>query len=272
MHSKIGIKLEWSPIIDFLCFRLARIYPLHIAILILFVISIECTALLTNVRPNEPFRFSALAALQHILLLHGWGVSKYLTWNFPSWSISSEWAAYLAAPGIFFLAVRLRGLTLYAFLAAAGGLLAVWLEQGSPSLRMALPRVLLGFLLGTLICRLRDQHAADLTRFRAPSLVAFWLAYKALLFTHYSGAFVLAFCGVMLLHGLPGIERKPNISMRVLTYAGDTSFAVYMGHAFIMNIWLTLSRKLHIMNHGNVVLLAFLLIVLGSGLIAAART
>ena len=33
------------------------------------------------------------------LLVHAWGVLDELTWNYPSWSISAEWAAYLSLSG-----------------------------------------------------------------------------------------------------------------------------------------------------------------------------
>ena len=140
------------------------------------------------------------------------------------------------------------------------------LSQGDPSLGMALPRVWLGFLLGSLLCRLRDQHEDFLRAVRRPALIACWSAFVALLFTPEGGLIVAAFAGLMLLHGVP--ERQPSparLPVRLLVYLGETSFAVYMGHAFIEDAWLTLSRKLGLIQHGNIVVLALVLVVLIQG-------
>ena len=266
VHSDLGRRLDWAATRQFLWFRLVRIYPVHLAMLLLFVVSIAGMRLVAGVHPNEPIRFTGVAFLQHLFLVHGWGVTRLLTWNYPSWSISSEWAAYLTAPACFFVVLRLpRSVLPVAFVATvlAVGML---LSHGEPSLGMALPRVWLGFMLGCMVCRLRDLHEDRLRAIRVPGLATCWIAFVALLFTTQGGLIVAAFAGLMLLHGLPARQATPaRWPTRSLVYLGETSFAVYMGHAFIENAWLTLSRKLGLIQHGNVVVLALILVVLIQG-------
>jgi peptidoglycan/LPS O-acetylase OafA/YrhL len=88
--------------------RLARIYPVHLAVLILLA-AIAASGLALGIVPHDPGRFSLGALLQDLLLIQGWGVANQLAWNYPSWSISTEWAGYLAFPVFCFFTARLSG-------------------------------------------------------------------------------------------------------------------------------------------------------------------
>ena len=86
--------------------RLARIYPVHLAVLILLA-AIAASGLALGIVPHDPGRFSLTALLQDLLLIQGWGVANQLAWNYPSWSISTEWAGYLLFPVFCSCAARL---------------------------------------------------------------------------------------------------------------------------------------------------------------------
>ena len=76
----------------FLARRIARIFPLHLAILA--AMALFALALLASGRdPGPHYGFAALPA--HALLVQNWGFTADLRWNDPAWSISTEWAAYL---------------------------------------------------------------------------------------------------------------------------------------------------------------------------------
>lgn len=51
-----------------------------------------------SIASREPGRFVTGSLLQNLLLVHGSGAAKCETWNYWSWSISTEWAGYLALP------------------------------------------------------------------------------------------------------------------------------------------------------------------------------
>ena len=84
--------------------RLARIYPLHLATIILFCAIGGLVVLLRiPVRDRSFFDLSLLPA--NLLLIHAWGIVDRTGLNIPSWSISAEWFVYLLFP---LLAVMLR--------------------------------------------------------------------------------------------------------------------------------------------------------------------
>ncbi len=87
--------------------RLRRIYPVHLAVLALLA-ALAVGAALADIPPRDPNRFGLTALLQNLLLIHAWGFSSGWAWNYPSWSISAEFAGYLLFPALW-LAVRMAG-------------------------------------------------------------------------------------------------------------------------------------------------------------------
>jgi peptidoglycan/LPS O-acetylase OafA/YrhL len=81
----------------FLRARLARIYPVHLFTLLLltaFVFSARGAGATLN-----SAHYTAFTWVTNVFLVHIWpGFNRGLSWNFPSWSISSEWFAYLLFP------------------------------------------------------------------------------------------------------------------------------------------------------------------------------
>src|SRR5262245_26486696 len=83
----------------FLKNRIARIYPMHLAALAaMLVLFAGAKAMGVAVGAPEAFKLRDLP--QHLFMLHAWGLTQTVGWNFPSWSISAEWAAYLCFPVI----------------------------------------------------------------------------------------------------------------------------------------------------------------------------
>lgn len=77
--------------------RLARIYPVHVAVIALLG-ALFVAGTMAGITPREPARFGTYALICHLLLVQGWGTLHHWAWNYPSWSISTEWAGYLLFP------------------------------------------------------------------------------------------------------------------------------------------------------------------------------
>lgn len=77
--------------------RLVRIYPVHLAMLAALLMMLG-TGYLLHQHPRDPGRFGAGELFSQLTLLHAWGTSDRWSWNYASWSISAEWAGYLAFP------------------------------------------------------------------------------------------------------------------------------------------------------------------------------
>jgi peptidoglycan/LPS O-acetylase OafA/YrhL len=116
--------------LPFIRARLARVYPLHLFVLIVFVSLTLATGLLhhhsgRNYAPIPLTGERSLTALvANLFMLQGVHAGG-LSWNYPAWSISTEFMAYLAFPLL---------------------LPVVW--RAGPRLRLGLAAILLGALAG----------------------------------------------------------------------------------------------------------------------------
>lgn len=245
---------------QFLVARLARIYPVHVTVLACFALSIWGLQWLLGIRPNLPERFSLSHFTLSMLLLHGWGYTTQLSWNYPSWSLSSEWAAYILAPVIFVISARIP-LRAVPLLCLACLIVAVlWINAPPIDLTYSVPRVVLGFSLGVLLLRLRIAHDVRLSGMRATLLVAGGLGMGLLAGFDQKGLFVAGFC--LLVLGLSFFPVLPPGPVgRILSYLGATSFAVYMVHALIQGIWIVVARHVSVTNHLLVLVSALLLVL-----------
>ena len=82
----------------FLWTRLARIYPVHVFTLF-FLTALVLFARHLHQPLHHPEWYTLPAWLQNVFLLQAWtGIAQTLSWNFPAWSISAEWFAYLFFP------------------------------------------------------------------------------------------------------------------------------------------------------------------------------
>jgi peptidoglycan/LPS O-acetylase OafA/YrhL len=83
----------------FLRLRLARIYPAHLVVVLLWLLPIAAAAV-----ANRPLsagvaqHFNVRTFLHAVTLTNGWGLPGSTGWNLPSWSVGSEWFAYLVFP------------------------------------------------------------------------------------------------------------------------------------------------------------------------------
>lgn len=104
----------------FLVERLARIYPIHFVMLMLFVL-FELVLVYFGNRAGlvERESFSGgntiPSLFTNLLLIQSLDIHDMLTWNYPTWSLSTEWTAYILfalcmlAPGKRFLPFAIVG-------------------------------------------------------------------------------------------------------------------------------------------------------------------
>ncbi|MCB1884171.1 MAG: acyltransferase [Geminicoccaceae bacterium] len=219
--------------------RLARIYPLHVVTLLPFLL-LFAAAGAGYVRLPHPEAYDAAALLPNLLLLHAWGTTDHLTFNYPSWSISAEWFAYLLFPGMALAVLRLRPLaSLFVALAALG--LAWFLADSAlprPLMRLTydfgILRIVPAFLLGIAVYRLSLVH--DVAPWLLRPLLAVTLLALALLFhalpSPILGVPLLAFL-IFLLAGLDRQAPTTGFARPSLLYLGEISYAIYMVHALV---------------------------------------
>jgi peptidoglycan/LPS O-acetylase OafA/YrhL len=163
------------------------------------------TGLALGFSPRDPQRFTWTGLAANLLLLQGWGVGPQLSWNYPSWSVSTEWAGYLAFPFLWKYFGTWRTVIPGQILVVCFpilGLLAYQLAGNSLNMTyaLALPRFFVEFIIGMTTMRLVPLNAdmmpsrilawvalgalamlAGLTDFDIASLVALWIILAALM-------------------------------------------------------------------------------------------
>jgi peptidoglycan/LPS O-acetylase OafA/YrhL len=235
----------------FLKNRIARVYPMHLAALAaMLALFAGASALGAGVGSPEAFKWSDLPA--HLLMVHAWGTTEAVGWNFPSWSISAEWGAYLLFPLAAALVLRAQQ---WASLMALGALaLCLWSFWVLSNLHHALPwvgrdfsqmtaqigalRILPSFLLGVALYAFGRAHPAPKSwAWPIVCVSAGWVI--AVTMMHWwEGLVWIGLAG--LLYGLAETSRHgvdAPMSGRAFVFLGASSYALYMIHLPIDFVW-----------------------------------
>lgn len=227
----------WAGIFQFLWRRFARVYPLHLAILLAFVGYARTLAATGRDIAHYPLR----ELPYHLLLIQNWGFTDDLSWNEPAWSISTEFAAYLLFPVL--VAILARGWVRRWGWALIGLALMVgeWLfyrhvqqtSIGADISHLGLVRCLLEFGIGIAVA-IGWQAGAGRMPF-LPGAACLILLATGWHFGLGETAFVpLALgLGLMALAGGRGLVTRA-IGSPVLHYLGEISYSTYLSHTLIL--------------------------------------
>lgn len=115
---------------SFLARRLARLYPLHLATLLLLAAIVGVTRAIAPItgetsifdQPYHPI-VSVTAFIANLFLVQAWNLFPYLTWNGPAWFVSVEWLLCILFP---LIAVIARGGRRRGLLLIAAGIAGLW--------------------------------------------------------------------------------------------------------------------------------------------------
>ena len=235
----------------FAVLRFGRLWPLHAAVLGLFLV-VELAALalepwLGDAYPRPPFTESrsVFAILTNVLMVHSLGLHRDVTWNFPSWSISVEFYTYLVFATVLLLLPRYRtpaavGLIVFAvaMLVMVGpGSMDVTVEYG-------IFRCLAGFFLGCLTFRAYRTVLRRLDGRPLPGIDLVETAGMVLVLAFIAAAETgplsflapLVFTVAVFIFSFEGGVVSRFMKNPVLLRLGALSYSIYMVHAFILLI------------------------------------
>ena len=231
---------------DFLRRRIARIWPLHAAVLaatVAFALVLTATG-----RPlSAHYRLGELPL--HVLLMQNWGFTRDLAWNDPSWSISTELAAYCAFAGLASLLRRGRSLSTLASCLLIVTLVAIldrlFATSGGATLGFDIPglglaRCLIEFACGALGCMLYLAIAAKGGgRNLAGGLAACVLVLLAggAAGVRETLAVPLAFAALVPLLAATSASSLNPLSSRVAVTLGEISYSTYLAHFLLWTVF-----------------------------------
>ena len=234
----------------FIWARLARVYPLHLVTFFAMVfiwlagkfIGAEFEASAFNIA-HIPF---------HLTMTQAWGFTNSESWNFPSWSISAEWFAYLTFPISFWLISRFKSAPFAGVLAIFAGFYTLFALYAANNLSLnhltwqgAEARILIAFMGGAMLWQLGQSiNLSAKIAIAGVALSAGWILVMSI-FTA-SGAIIWpALMGLVFF--LAETSKHPNqtlIGGKTWVYLGEISFAMYMVHLPIDIVFFQIVEKL----------------------------
>ena len=210
----------------FLAMRLGRVYPVHLAMIVAYAIVFLRHA-------SWPPSFSKASLIANLTLTQAWTRDGALSWNFPAWSISSEWFAYLIFPIAALVLARLskRGVTVLGACALA---LSVWVYTFAP-LYPYLVHVVPTFIGGVALSVLVPPSSLEGAVYRVVPVALLvitpaWPFFAPNDAVRNAGFIVLFFVFIATLGGT-GNRSAPVWTWKPLVFLGDVSYSAYMTHA-----------------------------------------
>jgi peptidoglycan/LPS O-acetylase OafA/YrhL len=231
----------------FLWHRLARVYPLY-----LLALCAVALLMLYGVMPYGPRDNPATFAM-NLLMVQAWGLINPITWNEPAWSISTEFACYLAFP---FMAAFLYRRSMWWSIAAIAGLFYVWQRNyviraiatavqltGRPyegvifayggSLSAFLMTFIAGAILYQVARRPRSTEIADTLMMAGAALLMGSVIDGSVNQISSAGASMLIVLGLSRNAGAGRII----FGNRAAVWLGNVSYALYLSHVALTNVW-----------------------------------
>ncbi|GAA3852754.1 acyltransferase [Celeribacter arenosi] len=249
MHAYLGRVQSGMGFYRFAALRLARLWPLHMAMLFVWVVYIGTQVVLhkwAGIGDGEFGDTSLLSFVYNVLLIHSLGVMDHLTWNYPSWSISAEYYTYL----IFFvflsvfMRVKYTAITL-ASLAATLGLFFISILRDSPSILAShdfgLLRCIAGFFAGAAVYGLYQRYPLCLSR-GLSSLVeigalclSIYCVVNSVADRGMQLASIASFVVLIFVFSSGRGILSDALSLSPFRFLGRISYSVYLVHAIVLS-------------------------------------
>lgn len=227
----------WRP---FLADRLARIYPMHLfSLLILLAMYYTARSAGISLVPTE---YTGRDFVLNLLLIQAWGLTDHLSWNYPSWSISTEWFIYLCFPIVAGVLAKVRsyGQAWAAWLALFATVTLVAAVRNGGSLDLLYGWSLLRggceFLMGAflfVIYRFDPSASPKWSRLAALAALAgfIWFPLRGDDFIYPVIFSILVFAAARA----DGLMRRV-LSSDPIVYIGKISYSIYMTHILLRKL------------------------------------
>ena len=235
-------KINWVTYQGFIAKRIARIYPLHLFVLLCFVAD-PLAHILTG-RPVDLVRFSVEGFVSKLFLVDSWWLGYHFTWNVPSWSISAEFFSYLLFPLLAYLACRMTHRAIFVCGFVCVFLIAFIFHQfqfdniGAGIGELAVIRCLFEFIIGMVGYITISKGRIIIGNQALTLFVLSVFSFVMLSFSKIANYFYAPILFAAVIVSLPGFYGAIHrvLENRYLVYLGEISYSIYMVHYFIRDM------------------------------------
>lgn len=227
--------LRRPEVVRFLFLRLARVYPVHVVTLFVVLLMVVVGGRLGYQLTDAGY--TPRDFVLNLFLMQTWVPDFILNWNYPAWSISSEWFAYLLFPaavagGLRHLTTPLRATVVEVVSLAAGVAVMLYCREWPfYALILVVPTFFAG---AAAYFALRGQFDAEhpglgrgwpevvtLAAVASPFVFPPWLVVTALM-----GCFLV----LIQLLACRGVPRSGVWAAWPVVFLGEVSYSLYMTH------------------------------------------
>lgn len=242
VHQDEFLTLHQSRFKTFLLLRLSRIYPAHLTTLLLLIPIVYFSRVLFAY--ESPINlFSLPKFLFSLFLLNGWGFDNSEGWNVPSWSVSSEWFAYLCFPLIAYYLNKLKSINTHILLILLVYFvmysLAIVLNDATQfmlSSRFLLTRVFSEFLVGCCLFNINklSNSSSKGNYLTTLSLLSIVILCILPISNFFDGIIIIAF--TVLIYGISqsGPVSTALFANPTMLYLGKISYSIYLTHSIVL--------------------------------------
>lgn len=229
---------------NFMIRRFARLWPLHMAMLLAITLLFTIRAILIKMgfpiddASDYYIIYTRDTWLANIFFLHSLGIFKHISWNYPSWSISVEFFTYMLFAFACMYCRRHIGKFAALIVLSSALILVAFASHGiNTTFDMGIFRCILGFFTGFL------THSAYLKLRRSnfklpfPNMLEVISMSSALLFVHFANTSMLSFLAPLvfafptLVFAESGGRISQILHTRSMQALGTLSFSIYLLHA-----------------------------------------
>jgi peptidoglycan/LPS O-acetylase OafA/YrhL len=226
---------------SFLKARVARIFPLHLTMLLVVAVCVITLPGFAAQYPMPHERFGISAFIASAFLIQNWFHWLPSCWDAPSWSLSAEWAAYLAFPVFVWFTQRWRSirsallfavlsLVIFVCILTAKGVHDINFEG---SLGMA--RATTEFCCGCLLFRAQSLGMRRLPQMIDVVPIALLIISCSVANATLLGPFAMAFIVLRAAQSTGPIANF--LSLRLVVGLGEISYSIYLVHWIVIQVF-----------------------------------
>lgn len=219
--------------------RFGRLYPVHFVFLVVFIF-IELAKYIAQSKfgitsPNtQPFRENNLTAIvQQLFLVQAIGpTNNATTFNVPAWSISVEFYTYFIFGAFVLLATKKKDLLFSLIALFSLTLLASQTTFGFNDLL----RCFAGFFIGCLTASATKSMSMNIPKYASLLVLVFIVLFLQLKTTKQYDVVIYFLTAALIASIVLSKNGYLNyaLNLKILTWLGSVSYAVYMSHAAIL--------------------------------------